>query len=377
VIAGRSRELSILVVAVSIVGLAALMAGCAGRSNRPYPSLGYPSLGFVDGRSDDQWWLGGKADLLYPRQWYFVGVGTCGREVGDAERMDCAISRALGQAVAMVRQDVRVDIRRHTEFDRQSGPGGFEAKVRSTHRSDGIGQSELSVDDVAPRRRTCTSEGQCHALVALDRRVLAARSLKKIGQMQKQINELLDRAQESDTLTAIEQLSKAARLSASVDLEAELLAAVAGPNAVPRSASDRLSAVRSKRLESVAVCLSSSLPDTPAQLVFARAHQDLSTRGFARVAIAKEPDCPEGSLSVTFQGEVLERIAEYQLWVFEFRGMVALREGPRTLGKGVPVLGRGVARVREHARSDAEEDLATNVQQSLARLLDPSDGSAP
>jgi hypothetical protein len=376
VIGRRSRELRALVVVGVIAALAAPTAGCAAKSNR-YARLEYPSLGFVDNGGDDQWWLGGRADLLYPRQWYFVGVGTCGREVSEGERMDCAISRALGQAVAMVRQDVRVDIRRHTEFDRKAGEGGFEARIRSTYRSDGVGQSELSVDDVAPRRRTCTSDGQCHALVALDRRVLAARSLKKISQMEKQINELLDRAQESETLTAIEQLSKASRLAASVDREAELLAAVAGSHAVPRSPSDRLSAVRSKRLESVAVCLSSNVPDPPAQLVFARAHQDLSTRGFSRVAIAKEPDCPQGSLSVTFHGEALERIAEYQLWVYEFRGMVALRQGARTLGKGVPVLGRGVDRVREHARSDAADDLATNVQQSLAKLLDPSEGSVP
>ena len=370
----RSGELPTLFAGALIAALAALLVGCGARSNRPFPSLGQPSLGFAD---DDQWWLGGKADLLYPRQWYFVGVGTCGREVNESTRMDCAISRALGQAVAMVRQDVRVDIRRHTELSRQSGEGGFEARVRSTYQSDGAGQSELSVDDVAPRRRTCTSDGQCHALVALDRRVLAARSLKKMAQLQKQINELLDRAQESDTLTAIEQLSKASRLAATVDREGELLAAVAGPSAVPRSASDRLSAVRSKRLESVVVCLSSNLPGPPAQLVFARAHQDLSTRGFSRVTIAKEPDCPEGSLSVTLHGDALERIAEYQLWVYEFRGMVALREGARTLGKGVPVLGRGVDRVREHARSDAEEDLAANVQQSIAQLLDPTEASAP
>jgi hypothetical protein len=376
VIGRRCRELRTLVVVGVIAALAAPTAGCASKSNRHDARLEYPSLGF-DNKGDEQWWLGGRADLLYPRQWYFVGVGTCGREVSDAERMDCAISRALGQAVAMVRQDVRVDIRRHTEFARKGGEDGFEARISSTYRSDGVGQSELTVEDVAPRRRTCTSDGQCHALVALDRRVLAARSLKKISQLEKQINELLDRAPESDTLTAIEQLSKASRLAASVDREAELLAAVAGPSAVPRSPSDRLSAVRSKRLESVAVCLSSNVPDPPAQLVFARAHQDLSTRGFSRVAIARQPDCPEGSLSVTFHGEALERIAEYQLWVYEFRGMVSMREGTRTLGKGVPVLGRGVDRVREHARSDAADDLATNVQQSLAKLLDPTEGSVP
>jgi len=268
-------------VEVAIAGLVAWMGGCAASSDRFHPLPG-----FWDDASDEQWWLGGKADILYPRDGYFVGVGTCGSEVRDAERMDCAIHRALGQAVAMVRQDVRVDIRRHTEFDRQGGPEGFEARIRSTYRSDGVGQSELKVDDVAPRRRTCTADGRCHALVALDRRALAARSSQKIAQLKAQIDALLDRAQESDTLTAIEQLSLAARLVAHVDREAELLAAVAGPNAVPPSAWDRLSAVRSKRFESVAVCLSSSVPHPPPELVFARAHQDSEERS---VTIAGHP----------------------------------------------------------------------------------------
>jgi hypothetical protein len=355
-----------------IAGFAILLGGCAARSAR-YP----PMSGFFDDSSDESWWLGGKADLLYPRNWYFVGVGSCGPEVGDTQRMDCAIHRALGQAVAMVRQDVKVDIRRHTAFERHGGQGGFEARIQSSYQSDGVGQSELTVDDVAPRRRTCTSDGRCHALVALDRRLLAARSSQKIAQLQAQIDTLLDRAEESDTVTAIEQLSMASRLVAKVETEAELLAAVAGPNAVPRSAWERLSAVRSKRLASVAVCLSSSLAHPPAQLVFARAHRDLSTRGFSRVAIASEPDCPEGSLSVTFHGETLERIAEYRLWVHEVRGMVVLRAGTRTQGKGVPVLGRGVSPQREQARSEAEDDLATNVREAMARLFDPAETSAP
>jgi len=367
----RSRTRSTLGVGIVTATLAALTGGCAASSDRYH--LG---PGFMDERSDDRWWLGGKADLLFPRDWYFVGVGTCGQEVSDAYRMDCAIHRALGQAVAMVRQDVSVDIRRHTELDRQSGPGGFEARIRSTYRSDGAGQSELTVEDVAPRRRTCTTDGRCHALVALDRKVLAARSIQKIAQMQLQIDDLLDQAKESDTISAIEQLSMASRLVASVDREAELLSAVAGPNAVPPSAWERLSAVRSKRLESVAVCLSSSLPDPPAPLVFGRAHQDLSTRGFARVAIAKAPDCPAGSLSVTFQGATLERTAEHQLWVYEVRGTLVARADLLSQGKGVPVLGRGVSHLREQARRQAEDDLATNVREALVRLLDPTEASA-
>jgi hypothetical protein len=369
---GRRPSNSVVPVVVVVIAACAALMGCAAR---PSPErLRLPSNLFED-RSDDRWWLGAHADLLYPREWYFVGIGTCGREVGDAERMDCAISRALGQAVAMVRQDVKVDIRRHTEFERRGGDDGFEARISSTYRSDGVGQSELTVDDIAPRRRTCTSDGFCHALVALDRRVLAARSSRKIAQMQTHVDQLLERAQDSDTISAIEQLSMAARLAARIDRESELLAAVAGPKAVPRSAWERLTQVRSKRLESVAVCLSSSVPHPPAQLIFSRAHQDLSTRGFARIAIAKEPDCPKGSISVTFQGETLERVAEYQLWVYEFRGMVVLRADVRTEGKGVPVVGRGVARVREQARIEAEDDLAANVQQSLARLFDPTEAS--
>jgi hypothetical protein len=357
---------------VVIASLAALIGGCAASSHR-YP----PISDFFADRSDERWWLGGNADLLYPREWYFVGIGTCGPEVGDAERMDCAINRALGQAVAMVRQDVRVDIRRHTELNRQGGQGGFESKIRSSYQSNGVGQSELKVDDVAPRRRTCSSDGRCHALVALDRRVLAARSSQKIAQWRTQIDQLLHRAEESDTITAIEQLSLASRLVANIDREAELLAAVAGPSAVPPSAWSHLNAVRSKRLESVAVCLSSSVPHPPAELVFARAHHDLSSRGFARVAIRDEPDCPAGAISVAFQGEALERIAEHRLWVHEVRGMVVLRADLRTPGKGVSVLGRGVSPQREQARSEAEDDLATNVREALARLFDPAQGSTP
>ena len=304
-------------------------------------------------------------------------MGTCGPEVRDAERMDCAIHRAIGQAVAMVRQDVSVDIRRHNEFERKGGQGGFEARISSNYRSDGTGHSELTVDDVAPRRRTCAADGHCHALVALDRRALAARSTQKMAQWKAQIDALLDRAEQSDTLTAIEQLSMARRLVANVEREAELLEAVAGPTAVPRSTWNRLSAVRSKRLESVTVCLSSSVTHPPAELVFARAHRDLSTRGFARVAIAGEPDCPEGSISVAFRGQALERTAEYRLWVHEIRGMVVLRADTRTLGKGMAVLGRGVSPQREQARSQAEDDLATNVQEALARLLDPTEASEP
>jgi len=326
---------------------------------------------------EDPSWQNGQTDVLFPRDRYFVGVGTCGPEVSDAERMDCAIQRALGQAVAMVRQHVRVQVRRRTELDRTSTAGGVEASVRTTFEHEGIGQAELTVDDAAPRRRACTSDGRCHALVALDRSVLAGRSLQKIVQMRAQVADLLDRAEKADPITAIEQLSAASRLVASIDHEAEWLSAAAGPSAVPPSTWDRLFAVRSKRLETLAVCMSSSLPDPPAQLVFSRAHQDLSTRGFARVAIAKEPDCPANAISVTFDGATLERPAEYQLWVFEVRGTVVLRAGMHTLGKGVPVLGRGVAKLREQARSEAQDDLAANVQQSVARLLDPAEASSP
>ena len=367
-----ARRCSTLVRLVVIAGLASLWGGCASRSDR---LRAFSAM--WDERSEERWWLGDKADLLYPRQWYFVGVGTCGPEVSDTERMDCAIQRAVGQAVAMVRQDVRVDIRRTSEFVRQGGPEGFEARIRSTYRSDGIGQAELTVDDVAPRRRTCSADGVCHALVSLDRRVLAARSSKKVAQWKAQIDELLDRAEQSDTLSAIEQLSMAGRLAANLEREAELLEAVAGPSAVPRSTWNRLSAVRSKRLQSVAVCLSSSVAHPPAELVFSRAHRDLATRGFARVAIASEPDCPEGSLSVAFRGQALERTAEYRLWVHEIRGMVVLRADTRTLGKGASVLGRGVSPEREQARSEAEQDLATNVQEALARLLDPTGAGEP
>lgn len=357
---------------MAIVWLTALLGGCGGTSERQLMSSG-----FFDERGDDSWWLGGKADLLYPRHWYFVGVGTCGPEVGDAERMDCAIHRALGQAVAMVRQDVRVDIHRHAEFDQKAGEGGFAARTSSTYRSDGFGQAELLVDDVAPRRRTCTPDGRCHALVALDRKVLSARSMQKIAQLKMQIDELLSRAENSETIAAIEQLSLATRLAVNIDREAELLSAVAGLEAVPPSPWDRLAAVRHKRFESVVVCLSSTLPEPPVQLIFSRAQQDLSTRGFARIATASELDCPAASVSVSLQGAPHERIAEDQLWVHEIRGMLVLRPGVHALGKGVPVLGRGVAHVRDRARSLAEDDLATNVRGALAQLLDPTGASAP
>ena len=356
---------------IAIVWLSALLTGCAGTSDRHFMSSG-----FLDDRGDDSWWLGGKADRLFPRQWYFVGVGTCGPEVSEGERMDCAIHRALGQAVAMVRQDVRVDIHRHAEFDQKAGEGGFAARTSSTYRSDGFGQAELLVDDVAPRRRTCTSDGKCHALVALDRKVLSARSMQKLAHLKAQIDELLDRAENSDAIAAIEQISMATRLATSGAREAELLSAVAGPAAVPPSPWKRLAAVRNKRLESLVVCLSSTLLEPPAQLVFSSAHQDLSTRGFARVAITKELDCPEASISVSFQGATHERVAEDRLWVREIRGMLVLRPDVHALGKGVPVLGRGVAHVRDRARSLAEEDLAASVRGALAQLLDPTGASA-
>ncbi len=68
----------------------------------------------------------------------------------------------------------------------------------------------------------------------------------------------------------------------------------------------------------------------------------------------------------------MERTAVYRLWVHEIRGMIVLRADTRSLGKGESVLGRGVSPEREQARSQAEEDLATNVQEALARLLDPT-----
>ncbi|HKQ68236.1 MAG TPA: hypothetical protein VJT73_02805 [Polyangiaceae bacterium] len=323
-------------------------------------------------------WATGGAEALYPRDRYVVGIGTCGSERPEAERLTCATDRAIGRAVAMVRQHVRVTVHRDSAVIRRASKDDTDTVVVSRDEHVGTGQAELVVDDVAPRQTACRRD-VCHALVALDRLAMSRKIARRVAALSADLSRILDSAEQSEPVATVALLWRAARLAEAIDAESDLLVTIAGPSAGPAKAWDRLYAVRAKRMASLSVCMSSRVANPAPARIFVRARSDLLTRGFSRVAIAGSAPCEGDAMWIEFDGSSQERVvgATTELRMVEVHGTVTLSSVGRKLAGAEPVLGRGFARTREQAASEAEQDLAANVQEAVAKLFGASESNEP
>jgi hypothetical protein len=326
------------------------------------------SARFSPGEPD---WFTGGSDRYYAQNNYIVGVAACGDDVPASERPSCAEARALERAVLAIRQRISVVVKRSTTVEQTKTSYGASGTVGSRFEQGSMSAAELELENVRAREAVCADDGTCYALVAIERADIAARARRRIESLDPELSMALERAASTDVLTAISALDAAEQVATRMEREADLLVAVMGPAAAPDSPLDRVAQARRARLGALSLCLTASGTDIPSTAVFARARESLASRGFANMVVAGADGCAASALFIEFAGSLEYRPAtEEATWCAEVRGTLSVSSGQLVLGGGGSVLGRGIARTKERALSDAVDDLGDQVDKGLASIFE-------
>jgi hypothetical protein len=330
-----------------------------------------PSDASLRAPSGEPEWFAGGTERVYPEDKYIVGVAACGDGVPASDRPSCAQERALERAVLSVRQRIQVVVARSTTLDQRQTSAGASATLGSRFAQGSLSAAELELENVQAREAVCAADGTCYALVAIERADMAARAGRRIERLECELSAALEQAASADVLTAISALDTAEQVAGRVEQQADLVVAVMGPAAAPKSALDRVARARRERLGALSLCLSAKGAEIPSSAVFARARENLAARGFANVVVAGAEGCPASALSIEFAGSLQYRPATVDAtWCAELRGTLSVSAAQLVLGGGGSLLGRGVARTKELALSDAVDELGDQIDKGVSSILD-------
>lgn len=348
--------------------LAAASAGCAGAAGR---SAGPPG-----------WFPNGDRAQWPPEVW-LVGIGVCGPETPLAERASCAAHRARRELAFSIRSEVEASVRMHTESARELAWGGETRRsgTRTTGREveqvtdAGAVRTALEMHNVEPREVSC-DDGHCYALVAVQRREIAARVAREIATDELRLEGMLAEAERADTLRAIQLLSQARALAVALDRAGMLHQSLTGLNPLDPPAGLRVHRQTRARLSEASVCFVSALEEVPASEVFARPVERMRELGFGAVrTAATEADCGDTLLLFRFEGAGELRwarttISEEQPVTMEFTGRVLFSVPPQGEQVSRRLTSRGMhvstTRAVDAATAHLSETIEAFVEEVLA-----------
>lgn len=312
----------------------------------------------------------------YPSARYIVGRGACGLEVESTTRAACAADRARQDAILQIRADVRALVERSCRLETESSVGdkrdlSARGEAQCTTNLASRSAAHFLLLGATPREQAC-GESKCFALIALSRDELVEQTLQTKAGERAEFEALMARARTVDLLSSLGLLAKARALAGPLDADESLLLAVS-PGRLARSFRAEVVRARSEKLGGVKTCLHSDPQGEPDPArVFAFATQLLSEQGLE--GTLEDAACTASPLRIDYSASsarvpVPARAnTEQALWTISYAGKVRV-SSPDGAVREREVVGRGVARLVESARREAQDRLAEAVRDAVAELL--------